>query len=348
MNNKILIGLISFLIIAIIAVAGVLVYVKNNDTSTSNTTNQQSYTSVDTPSEVTQNTETQLQNTTTENIVSQNNIKTENEIIYQNTFYFDFGSKKIRIYDNGNVYEDMEIENPNHQENYEFIKTIDEESLLNLKNKIKNNSSKTELEELVKQLVYGTTNLDIGQKMLNTENTINSKKILIAYFSRPDENYTVGTVSVGNTEIMAGYIKDYLGQKADTFKIDPVVSYPANYKECTEVATREKNSNARPEFKNANNLNMNNYETIFIGYPIWWGDVPMIVNTFLEKYNFSGKTIIPFNTHEGSGNAGTYVRIKNKMLSSNVNTNGLAIRGATVRQESSRSTVQNWLEGLGY
>ena len=146
---------------------------------------------------------------------------------------------------------------------------------------------------------------------------------------------------------MARYIKEYLGDRADGFKIDPVVSYPTNYKECTEVATREKNSNARPEFKNAEALDLSKYDTILLGYPIWWGDVPMIINTFLEKYNFSGKTIIPFNTHEGSGDAGTYATIKNKMSSSNVNTNGLSIRGATAREESSRSTVENWLKGLG-
>ena len=146
---------------------------------------------------------------------------------------------------------------------------------------------------------------------------------------------------------MARYIKEYLGDRADGFKIDPVVSYPTNYKECTEVATREKNSNSRPEFKNAEAIDLSKYDTILLGYPIWWGDVPMIINTFLEKYNFSGKTIIPFNTHEGSGDAGTYANIKNKMSSSNVNTNGLSIRGATAREESSRSTVVNWLKGLG-
>ena len=174
------------------------------------------------------------------------------------------------------------------------------------------------------------------------------KKILIAYFSRADENYEVGTVEVGNTEIMAGFIKDYLGDKADTFKIDPVKAYPKSYKECTEVATEEQRNNARPEFKNADSLNIDNYDTIFIGYPIWWGDVPMIINTFLEKYDFSGKTIIAFNTHEGSGNSGTYTKIKNKMSTATVNTNGLAIQGKTARQESSRSTVENWLKGLGY
>ena len=182
----------------------------------------------------------------------------------------------------------------------------------------------------------------------NKETTQNGGRILIAFFSRADENYNVGTVEVGNTEIMAGFMKDYLGDKADTFKIDPVKPYPADYKECTEVATEEKNSNARPEFKNADSINIDNYDTIFIGYPIWWGDVPMIINTFLEKYDFSGKTIIPFNTHEGSGNSRTFSDIKSKMKSSNVNTNGLAIQGKTARQESSRSTVENWLKELGF
>ena len=180
---------------------------------------------------------------------------------------------------------------------------------------------------------------------INVENS--EKKILIAFFSRADENYSVGTVDVGNTEIMAGFIKDYLGDKADTFKIDPVVAYPKDYKECTEYATKELNENVRPEYKNADSLDMSKYDTVILGYPIWWGDVPMIINTFLEKYDFSGKTIYLFNTHEGSGNSGTYTSIKNKMTSANVDTNGLAIRGAEARKESSRNTVENWLKGLG-
>ncbi len=186
------------------------------------------------------------------------------------------------------------------------------------------------------------------EDVINTEETSGDKKILIAYFSRPDENYNVGTVEVGNTEIMAGFIYDYFGDKADTFKIDPVKAYPASYNECLEVATKEARENARPEYKNADSINIDNYDVIFIGYPVWWGDVPMVINTFLESYDFSGKTIIPFNTHEGSGNAGTYTSLKNKMKSSTVNTNGLAITGQKARQESSRATVENWLKELGY
>ena len=204
--------------------------------------------------------------------------------------------------------------------------------------------------------VIQTDNIQNTEEIFDTELT-NSKinvneaeqenKILIAFFSRADENYSVGTVDVGNTEIMAGFIKDYLGDKANVFKIDPVVAYPKDYKECTEYATKEKNEKARPEFKNADSLDISNYDTIILGYPIWWGDVPMIINTFLEKYDFSSKTIYLFNTHEGSGNAGTFSSIKNKMSTSTVNTNGLTIRGVEARKESSRSTVENWLKGLG-
>ena len=207
-------------------------------------------------------------------------------------------------------------------------------------------SEENEQTTLNKQNEQAIVNENKVENNIN-QNTENSDKILIAYFSRADENYNVGTVSVGNTEIMAGFIKDYLGNKADTFKIEEVDPYPASYEGCKTRATEELNSNARPKFKNANSLNIDNYNTIFIGYPIWWGDVPMIINTFLEKYDFSGKTIIPFNTHEGSGNSGTYTSIKNKMKSANVDTNGLAIIGTNARKESSRSTVENWLKGLG-
>ena len=193
--------------------------------------------------------------------------------------------------------------------------------------------------------IYGTTTENDEN---NNSSKVESEKILVAFFSRADENYSVGQVEIGNTEIMAGFIKDYLGEKADTFKIDPVISYPADYKECTEYATTEKNSNARPEFKNSDTLDLSKYDTIFVGYPIWWGDVPMIINTFLEKYDFANKTIIPFNTHEGSGSSGTYGYIKSKMTSSKVNINGLALRGAEARKESSRSQVENWLKDLGY
>ena len=208
-------------------------------------------------------------------------------------------------------------------------------STVNLDEKKENNTIKNDITEE-------------PQETEKDEKTTDSSKILIAYFSRADENYNVGTVEVGNTEVMAGFIKEYFGDKADAFKIEPVKDYPTDYKECTEVATEEKNSNARPEFKYSDKFDIKDYDTIFIGYPIWWGDVPMIINTFLEKYDFSGKKVYLFNTHEGSGDAGTYSSLKSKLSTATVDTNGLAIQGKIARQSSSKETVENWLKELGF
>ena len=145
--------------------------------------------------------------------------------------------------------------------------------------------------------------------------------------------------------MMASYIKEYLN--ADSFEIVPVKKYPDDYKTSTEIAKKEQNDNARPEIKNTLN-NFSDYDTVFIGYPIWWGDLPMIVYTFLENYDFTGKKIIPFNTHEGSGSAGTYNKIKNKLPNSNVFTNGLAIQGKTARTDNGKEQTIKWLKELGY
>ena len=170
--------------------------------------------------------------------------------------------------------------------------------------------------------------------------------MLLTFFSRAGENYGVDDTEVGNTEVIAGYIKDYFGDKIDVFKLEPVNPYPDNYQECTEVAKREKAENARPAFQGK--VDLSAHDTIFLGYPIWWGEPPMIINTFLEKYDFVGKTIIPFNTHAGSGTAGSYEAIKEKLSDANVNTNGLAIMGTDVRTQSAKGTVEAWLKELGF
>lgn len=144
---------------------------------------------------------------------------------------------------------------------------------------------------------------------------------------------------------MSSYIVDYL--KADSFEIVPVKPYTTIYKDLIEVAKEEQRNNARPEIKNKIS-DFEEYDTIFIGYPIWWGDLPPIVYTFLEEYDFSGKTVIPFNTHEGSGISGTYDRIKNKLSNANVNTNGLALQGKVSRTDDGKSETINWLKNLGY
>jgi flavodoxin len=126
-------------------------------------------------------------------------------------------------------------------------------------------------------------------------------KSLIAYFSRKGNNIVGGKIvnlPVGNTEVAAKMIQKLTG--SDTFRIDTVKDYPSDYNKTTDVARQELRQNARPELSGRMD-NMDDYRVIFLGYPNWWGTMPMAVFTFLETYDFSGKTIIPFCTHEGSG-----------------------------------------------
>ena len=183
----------------------------------------------------------------------------------------------------------------------------------------------------------------VANDILNKNNT--DSKVLVVYFSRTGENYNVGNVEVGNTAIVASYIKDYL--KADSFEIVPVEKYPDGYDECTKKASQEQKDNARPKIQNQI-ANFDKYDTIFVGYPIWWGDLPMIMYSFFEGYNFDGKNVIPFNTHEGSGNAGTYGKIQSKLPSAKVNDKGLALDGKTARSDEGKEKTVQWLKGLGY
>ncbi len=179
--------------------------------------------------------------------------------------------------------------------------------------------------------------------ILNKNNT--DSKTLVVYFSRTGENYNVGNVEVGNTAMVASYIKEYL--KADSFEIVPIDKYPDNYDKCTELAQKEKDDNARPKITGKID-NFDSYDTVFVGYPIWWGDLPMIMYTFMEEYDFNGKKIIPFNTHEGSGDSGTYQTIQEKLPNADVNTKGLALEGKVARSDDGKQQTIDWLKGLGY
>jgi flavodoxin len=158
----------------------------------------------------------------------------------------------------------------------------------------------------------------------------NTQKILIAYFSRS-----------GNTRAIAEYIHQAVG--GDLFEIKTVQQYPGEYAPTTEVAKREQEANTRPELA-AQVRNMNSYDVIFVGYPIWWGTMPMALFTFLESYNFAGKTIIPFCTHGSSGLGRSVNDIKRLCPQSTVR-NSIAVRGGDVSR--ARGDVQDWLRGLG-
>ena len=179
-----------------------------------------------------------------------------------------------------------------------------------------------------------------------TETESDSNNILVAYFSRADENYNVGTIEKGNTQIVAEYIASEVG--ADSFHIETVTPYPADYDDCCDVAKKELADKARPEL-NGTVDNMEQYDIVFLGYPIWWGDMPMAVYTFMDSYDFSDKVVIPFNTHEGSGESGTYSAIASYLPDAQV-LDGMAIQGQTAQEFSSdtQQAVRDWLDGLGF
>ena len=177
------------------------------------------------------------------------------------------------------------------------------------------------------------------------EQNMKEKKILVAFFSRAGENYAVGHIEKGNTHILAEMIAAETG--GDLFHIEPVTPYPDDYTECTEVAKRELNAKARPAIKG--DTAVEDYDIIFIGYPNWWGDMPMPVYTFIEKHSWQGKTVIPFCTHEGSGLSGTENKLKAACKGATV-LKGLAVRGATAQnaQAQAKESVNNWLGKLKY
>jgi flavodoxin len=166
-------------------------------------------------------------------------------------------------------------------------------------------------------------------------------RTLIAYFSRNGNNYLDGRIvnlPVGNTEVAAKAIQSLAG--GDLFHIDPVKAYPADYTEATEVAQRELSRNERPGLKGQLD-SLETYDVIFLGYPNWWGTMPMAVFTFLESHDFTGKTILPFCTHEGSGLGQSERDIKKLCPGAHV-LRGLAIRGGTVRK--AEKAIASWLK----
>lgn len=173
---------------------------------------------------------------------------------------------------------------------------------------------------------------------------LKEEKCLIAYFSREGNNYVSGRIEnlpVGNTEVAGKMIQKMT--ESDIFRIDTVKSYPKDYTMTTEVAQKELHDNARPELS-SHVENIDSYNVIFLGYPNWWGTMPMAVFTFLEEYDFSGKTIIPFCTNEGSGLGHSEKDIAKLCPNSNI-LNGLAIRGGSVH--GAEKDISRWLQKLG-
>ena len=177
--------------------------------------------------------------------------------------------------------------------------------------------------------------------------TESSSDTLVIYFSRTGEQYVVGVIDKGNTAIVAEMIADQTG--ADLFEVLPEDDhYPMTYDALTDVAKQEQNDNARPAYS-GELPDLGGYSTIYIGAPVWWGDWPMIMYTVFENNDFSGKELIPFSTHEGSGLSGFDKKLQSACPDAEV-LKGLAVRGndAQNSQDKVRESVNSWLTELGF
>ena len=167
-------------------------------------------------------------------------------------------------------------------------------------------------------------------------------KILIVFFSHAGENYGVGNVKVGNTKLVADQIQKLTG--GDEFEIVAEKSYDMTYDALTKLAKKEAENNKKPAFKGEVN-DMDQYETIFIGGPVWWGTYPQVMFTFFDKYDLNGKTIIPFTTHEGSG-LGNVVNDLKKLYPNATFKEAMSIYGHETHNNLSK--VDKWLKRLNY
>ena len=161
------------------------------------------------------------------------------------------------------------------------------------------------------------------------------KKSLIIYFSRADENYAVGYVEKGNTEIVAEYVKEFTN--ADMFKVEPLVPYAKDYQTCIEEA-KQRIGNAPIKEKIDD---ISSYEVIYVMSPIYWGTYAPEMETALKDLDFTGKTVRIITTHEGSGLANVPNDVKRICKGANVLDDALAIRG--LEASSSRNRIEEWV-----
>ena len=170
------------------------------------------------------------------------------------------------------------------------------------------------------------------------------RKTLIAFFSRADENYFGGAmryIKVGNTEIVCNLMKGMID--ADTFRIEMKEPYSPVYMTCIEEAKKDLREKARPELVRYPD-SLEEYDTVILAYPNYWGTIPMAVATFLERYDFTGKTILPLCTNEGSGMGGSEKTIRQCAPGADVK-KGLPVTGSYAAE--SGESVRRWLKANG-
>ena len=188
-------------------------------------------------------------------------------------------------------------------------------------------------------------NANANQASSNNQNRTGPSKqgkALVVFFSHAGENYNVGNIEVGNTKVVADYISEITG--ADQFEIVADKDYDMPYMDLIEVAKQEANNGELPPMVGKLE-NLDQYDTVFIGGPVWWGTYPQVMFTFFRDYDLNGKTVIPFTTHEGSGLASCVEDVRKAYPNADVKP-GFAIYGHEVR--SGRDKVEKWLKGLGF
>ncbi len=170
----------------------------------------------------------------------------------------------------------------------------------------------------------------------------NMSKSIVIFFSHAGDNYSVGNIEVGNTKIVADYISDIAG--ADQFEIVTHKYDGMAYTPLINLAQEEAKKGELPPYE-GKAPDLSQYDTVFIGGPVWWGTYPQVMFTLFRDINLDGKTVVPFTIHEGSGLASCVSDVKKAFPKANVAA-GFSIYGHEVR--SGRAKVEKWLKGLGY
>ena len=181
-----------------------------------------------------------------------------------------------------------------------------------------------------------------NKQEVKSSNKNNMSKSIVIFFSHAGDNYSVGNIEVGNTKIVAGYISEITG--ADQFEIVTHKYDGMAYNPLIKLAQEEANKGELPPYEGAA-PDLSQYDTVFIGGPVWWGTYPQVMFTLFKDINLDGKTVIPFTTHEGSGLASCVSDVKKAFPKATV-TAGFSIYGHEVR--TGKAKVEKWLKGLGY
>ena len=173
--------------------------------------------------------------------------------------------------------------------------------------------------------------------LFGSKESYKGKKSLVIYFSRADENYAVGYIEKGNTEVIAEYIKEITN--ADLFRVDPASPYNADYNTCIEEAKQRQANHIAPIAKEVPDIS--EYEVIYIGAPVYWGYLPEEMVTALQNIDFTGKVVRVFTTHEGSGTGSIPSQVQRICKGADVKSDAIAIRGASVN--SAKGKIEGWV-----